>query len=198
MPGRFGRLVKPSAGPAHGELSSRTSPSALDPSSRRSGADRPPEDPAARSLEDPVARDDEAASDAEAAQESPTELDAGWDGFGLDPLERALWQPTLGAPEARAPVRVSPPAMPLAAPPLDALVDRFVKRFAMSGDRNRGTAHLAIGGGELAGGAVTVRAEGGAVTIVVDAPPGVSGEAFGARLGERLRARGIDATIEVR
>jgi hypothetical protein len=116
---------------------------------------------------------------------------------GLDPLERALYQPR--APLMGEASRMAPsPPPPMPAPPLDTLLDRFVKRFAMSGDRNRGTAHLSVGAGELAGGTVTLHAENGAVTIVVDAPAGADGAGLGERLRARMAGRGIEATVEVR
>ena len=122
--------------------------------------------------------------------------------WGLDPLDRALYcpgfpAPALAASPACAPRSDAAPA-PAGAPALDALVDRFLKRFAMSGDRHRGTAHLGVGAGELAGGSLTVHAEGNVVTVTLDAPPGVDGASLGARLAARLRARGLDATVDVR
>lgn len=115
---------------------------------------------------------------------------------GLDPLERALYQPRLATFDTARAAPAPPPQAP--APPLELLVDRFVKRFAMSGDRHRGTAHLTVGAGELAGGSVTLHAEHGAVTIVVDAPPGADGSSLGERLRQRMKARGVEATVEVR
>lgn len=121
----------------------------------------------------------------------------------LDPLQRALWQdgpprldPLKNAPVAPA-ATASPPTSPVTGPELELAVERFLKRFAMSGDRRRGTAHLEIGSGELAGGTLTVNAEGEHVELIVNAPPGANVQPYTEALTKRLNAKGISHTLHV-
>jgi hypothetical protein len=121
----------------------------------------------------------------------------------LDALSRALWEPGF-AFEPRAVIACAPsfvaaaPPSSIAGPTLDAMLDRFVRRVAMSGDRRRGTAHLEIGSGDLAGGTLTVTADGPSLSIVLDLPADADAEGWRRRLLERLRQRGLDAEVEIR
>jgi hypothetical protein len=116
----------------------------------------------------------------------------------LDPMQGLLWREGGWArPEgASAPRAVS--AAPALAPALDSLVDRFLRRVAFSGGRQRGVAHLEIGSGELAGASLTISSEAGEVELVLDAPPGVDAEPYRALLSKRLAAKGVRATVRVR
>jgi hypothetical protein len=101
--------------------------------------------------------------------------------------------PSSATPSAQA--ASLPPA--LASANLDEIVSRMVTRFALSGDKQRGTSHLAVGAGELSGGSITLEAEGRAVRVRIDAPPGVDARAFGEAVRTRLEARGLEPTIEI-
>lgn len=124
------------------------------------------------------------------------------DANALDPLSRSLW--CLAPPEHRvleqslaaAPTLMPPPGTPPAA--LDDILARMVTRFALSGDKRRGTSHLVVGAGELSGGSVTLEAEGKSVHVRIDAPPGVDARAFGESIRARLEAKGLEPTIELR
>ncbi len=114
----------------------------------------------------------------------------------LDPMQRILWHEGGWArPEGARPA-MGAPAAPV--PGLDALVDRFLRRVAFSGGKQRGVAHLEIGSGELAGGSLTISAEGEGVELVLDAPPGVDPEPYRALLSKRLAAKGVKAEVRVR
>jgi hypothetical protein len=125
----------------------------------------------------------------------------------LDPLARHLSHLTpfeLQLGSAGPPlVTTTPSAQAAALPPalssanLDEILSRMVTKFALSGDKNRGTSHMVVGSGELAGGAITLEAEGKAVRVRIDAPPGVDARAFGEGIRTRLEARGLEPTIEV-
>jgi hypothetical protein len=80
--------------------------------------------------------------------------------------------------------------VPRAAAGLEPVVAQLVRSIAWGGDRRRGTARLELGG-RYAGAVVRVHASGDALSIELDAPPGVDGAELGARLGERLAARGL-------
>lgn len=118
----------------------------------------------------------------------------------LDPLQRVLWQEGPWARPDVAPGASSRPALApaLPAPTLEALVDRFLRRVAFSGGRQRGVAHLEIGAGELAGARLTISAEGDEVDLLLDAPPGVDAEPYRARLCQRFEAKGLRAHVRVR
>lgn len=103
------------------------------------------------------------------------------------------WARSEGAPGPRAAAVAAPPS-----PALDALVDRFLRRVAFSGGRQRGVAHLEIGAGELSGASLTISSEGGEVELLLDAPPGVDPEPYRALLSKRLAARGVRATVRVK
>lgn len=81
---------------------------------------------------------------------------------------------------------------------LDDIIARMVTRFALSGDKRRGTAHMSVGAGALEGGTVTLEADGKCVHVRIDAPPGVDASAFGASILARLKAKGLEPTIELR
>lgn len=80
---------------------------------------------------------------------------------------------------------------------LDDILAKMVTRFALSGDKKRGTSHLVVGAGELAGGSVTLDADGDAVHVRIDAPPGVDARAFAEGVRARLEAKGLRPTIEL-
>ena len=116
----------------------------------------------------------------------------------LDPLSRSLW--SLAPPDQRI-IEHAPATAPLPgalATTLDDILARMVTRFALSGDKRRGTSHLVVGAGELAGGSITLEAEGKAVHVRIDAPPGVDARAFGESIRARLEAKGLEPTIELR
>jgi hypothetical protein len=79
---------------------------------------------------------------------------------------------------------------PRVAAGLEPVVTQLVRSIAWGGDRRRGTARLELGG-RYAGAVVRVDASGDALSIELDVPPGVDGAELGARLGERLAARGL-------
>lgn len=117
----------------------------------------------------------------------------------LDPMQGLLWREGGWArPDGVAAPRAASAAPALAAPALDSLVDRFLRRVAFSGGRQRGVAHLEIGSGELAGANLTISSEAGEVELVLDAPPGVDAEPYRALLSKRLAARGVRATVHIR
>jgi hypothetical protein len=71
------------------------------------------------------------------------------------------------------------------------LAAQVVRRIAWGGDGRRGTARLEIGAGSLAGAVVQVETEGSEVSVDLELPVGVPGEALSRRLAERLSARGL-------
>ena len=111
-----------------------------------------------------------------------------------DPLFRVFAQPlpALGV-EAL-------PAHTTSAPWLaTAEVLQAVRRFAWGGDRRRSVAYIEFGAGELAGGAFTIEAHAGVVSVIVDLPPGVASGAWAERLAERLSKRGLQvASVQIR
>jgi hypothetical protein len=75
----------------------------------------------------------------------------------------------------------------------------MVRRAVWSGDGRRGTAHLEIGAGALAGATLVVHADEGRVRVRLDVPPGVDGATWEERIRLRLAARSIQAEeVEVR
>lgn len=114
----------------------------------------------------------------------------------LDPLSRALH--ALAPPETR--LSAIPAATAGSPPPalLDEVLARVLTRFAFSGDKKRGTSHLQVGAGALAGGSITLEADGDHVHVRIDAPPGVDARAFGEAVRNRLLAKGLVPTVEVR
>jgi hypothetical protein len=74
---------------------------------------------------------------------------------------------------------------------MDHLVSQLVKRIGWSGDGRRGTVRLEVGRGDLAGATLLVEADAGGVDVDVELPAGVSADAYGARLRQRLEARGL-------
>ena len=111
-----------------------------------------------------------------------------------DPLFRVFAQP-LPAPgvEALALHTTSVPAWATAE------VLQVVRRFAWGGDRRRSIAYIEFGAGELAGGAFTIEAHAGVVSVIVDLPPGGASGAWAQRLAERLSKRGLQvASVLVR
>jgi hypothetical protein len=121
----------------------------------------------------------------------------------LDPMQRVLlhdggWarpEATAGA-GGKGPGAAAGPALPV--PTLDSLVDRFLRRVAFSGGRQRGVAHLEIGSGELAGASLTINAEGEHLELTLDTPPGVDPEPYRALLTTRLAAKGVRAVVNVK
>lgn len=110
-----------------------------------------------------------------------------------EPLDRVLW--SLRPPAPPEPPLPSPtPTLP----PVDQLVDRLLRRIALGGSRHRGTAFLEIGAGGLQGATVAIHAEGGRLSIEVDAPDNESSRRWRSALEERLRERGLEAEILLR
>jgi len=111
-----------------------------------------------------------------------------------DPLFRVFAQP-LPAAGAQA-LGAHPTGVPALA---TAEVLHAVRRFAWGGDRRRSIAYIEFGAGELAGGAFTIEANAGVVSVIVDLPPGVAGGAWAQRLAERLSKRGLQvASVQIR
>jgi hypothetical protein len=111
-----------------------------------------------------------------------------------DPLARVL---LAARPVAEASVATS--AAPIVPSAVEAAVARLVRRIAWGGDGRRGTACIEFGAGELAGATLVVAADGAAVTIELEVPPGVDASSWRKRLGERLAARGVQVeSLEVR
>jgi hypothetical protein len=107
----------------------------------------------------------------------------------MDPLNRVMG--------AMRPVEV---AHSVAPPPaaLDQMAAELLRRFSFSGRGNSGTVHLEFGAGLLEGGSVKIECEGRELVLTVSAPAGCDGAPLAARLGERLRARGLEVSrIEV-
>ncbi|CAN5311904.1 hypothetical protein BH09MYX1_BH09MYX1_58250 [soil metagenome] len=112
----------------------------------------------------------------------------------LDPLARhaAHLAPPLGAP-------ASPPFTPTtsvaASPPpplsLEQILPQLVRRLALAGDGKRATVRVEIGAGALAGATVVVSNETGGIRVHVEAPEGVDGSAWEARIRSRLEAKGL-------
>lgn len=112
-----------------------------------------------------------------------------------DPLFRVFAQP-LPAPGAEALAAHTTTSVPVLA---TAEMLQAVRRFAWGGDRRRSIAYIEFGAGELAGGALTVEANAGVVSVIVDLPPGVAGGAWAERLAERLSKRGLQvASVQIR
>ena len=111
-----------------------------------------------------------------------------------DPLARVLLaaRPVVEASIATSPAHIVPSAV-------EAAVARLVRRIAWGGDGRRGTARIEFGAGELAGATLVVAADGAAVTIELEVPPGVDASSWRKRLGKRLAARGVQVeSLEVR
>lgn len=117
--------------------------------------------------------------------------------FELDPLGRALAQQALAlkAAEVQVPAPVAAPS-----PPLDRLVERLLRRFALSATKGRGVAHLELGDAALGGGRLTIEAEGRAVRIVVEQDGGCdqATERWAKQLEQRLQAKGLTTEVELR
>jgi hypothetical protein len=114
-----------------------------------------------------------------------------------------LRQPGLVAPTVAAPAVTAPPpeaAVALrASASLEELLPQLVRRIAWSGDGKKGTVRMELGAGALAGATLMLESEGGRVRVQLDAPAGVDGEAWKAKIGARLAERRIDVeSIEVR
>jgi hypothetical protein len=75
---------------------------------------------------------------------------------------------------------------------LEDLLPSLVRKVAWSGDGRRGTVHLELGEGPLAGGKLLIQAEDGRVRVRLSAPDGVAREAWRDRIASRLAARGLD------
>ena len=81
---------------------------------------------------------------------------------------------------------------------LEQLLGRLVRRAAWGGDRQRGTARIELGSGELAGATLTVSAEGSEVSVELELPPGIAPEPWQQRIRERLTERGLSAQVHAR
>jgi hypothetical protein len=71
---------------------------------------------------------------------------------------------------------------------MEELLPQLVRRIAWAGDRRRGSVQLELGAAH-AGTVVTVHADDGRVRVEVGGP---DADGLRERIGERLRARGID------
>lgn len=111
-----------------------------------------------------------------------------------DPLFRVFAQPLPAAGAETLPTHATGvPLLPTAE------VLQAVRRFAWGGDRRRCVAYIEFGAGELAGGAFTIEADAGVVSVTVDLPPGVASGAWAERLLERLSKRGLQvASVQIR
>lgn len=114
-----------------------------------------------------------------------------WD--PCDPYARhaAHLAPPLVAPSAAA-ASAEAASAARAAVSLEELMPALLKRIAWTGDRQRGTVRMEIGAGALAGVTLTVHAEHGRVRVEIDAAAQAEVATLRARLGQRLRAQGID------
>lgn len=112
----------------------------------------------------------------------------------LDPLVCALGHSR--AIESVAPVATPPSTVEL---PLEALLERLVRRVALGGTGRRGTARLELGAGGLDGTTVTIHAdESGEVSVEVELGTGARGD-WHEGLKEKLERRGLTVkSVEVR
>lgn len=107
----------------------------------------------------------------------------------LDPLARSLAE---FAPAA-TPTSASDSAQSAHAAFLGH-VERLLKRVSIGGDRQKGTARIEVGSGELSGAVIVVHAEAGEVVVDIELPPGAhASEAdWRARLERRFSERGVE------
>ncbi|HKQ68714.1 MAG TPA: hypothetical protein VJT73_05210 [Polyangiaceae bacterium] len=128
------------------------------------------------------------------------ESSAAHPGDPLDPMTRTLLAPGLGpqgVARTAAPTATEQASLASRAS-LDHVLTRLVRRMAWAGDSHNGTARLELGAGELEGATLVIHAEGGALRVSLDVPPGVDGAAWKERLSRRLGARGLQvASFEV-
>jgi hypothetical protein len=74
---------------------------------------------------------------------------------------------------------------------LEDLLPALVRKVAWSGDGKRGTVHMELGAGALAGGKLLIQADHGRVRIRLTAPEGASLADWRERIAGRLAARGL-------
>jgi hypothetical protein len=112
----------------------------------------------------------------------------------LDPLLCALSHPRVIEPPATA--AAAQPAREL---PVEALLERLVRRMAVGGSGKRGTARIELGAGGLDGTTVTIHADdAGEVSVELELAPGARGD-WHEGLKEKLERRGLRVkSIEVR
>lgn len=122
----------------------------------------------------------------------------------LDPLERrrafdiGFFPASPSVAPALAPIEIVPTeASHRAAASLEVLLPALVRRIAWSGDGRRGSVRMELGSGPLAGGVLLVHADGGNVSVHLDAPAGADKAEWQARIARALEGRGLQATVEV-
>jgi hypothetical protein len=110
------------------------------------------------------------------------------------------WWAVLGSLDLRREHPVCTPAVAVRPeqPDPGQLLERWVRRVALGGDRHRAVARLELGHGELAGATLTVTAEAGAVAIELDLPDARDALELEQRVRERLARRGFSADVTVR
>jgi hypothetical protein len=111
----------------------------------------------------------------------------------LDPLVCAL-----SHPRTIEPVTIAAPPSTVELP-VEALLERLVRRVAVGGTGRRGTARLELGAGGLDGTTVTIHADdSGEVSVEVELGPGARGD-WHEGLKEKLERRGLTVkSVEVR
>jgi hypothetical protein len=112
----------------------------------------------------------------------------------LDPAARhaAHLAPPVASPQGPAPVEAEAEAIATRArTSLEDLLPALVRKVAWSGDGKRGTVHLELGSGPLAGGKLLIQAEEGRVRVHLSAPDGAGLAAWRERIAQRLEARGL-------
>ena len=115
------------------------------------------------------------------ASPPPGELGPEW-------LPRGCWDPLALVANPAGPAPST--AASVAAHVEPALADA-VRTIAWGGDRRRGVARHQLGG-RYEGASIRVDASDGRLSVELDAPPGIDAAELAERLGERLRARGLD------
>jgi hypothetical protein len=153
--------------------------------------DRPVEQPREG---DPLPPDAVRRARRDAEREEPLPSPSPSDSPLLDPLVCALSHPR--ALETLATVATPPSTFEL---PVEALLERLVRRVAVGGTGRRGTARLELGAGGLDGTTVTIHAdENGEVSVEVELAPGARGD-WHEGLKEKLERRGLTVkSVEVR
>jgi hypothetical protein len=137
-------------------------------------------------------RDDERGRrDKDAAAEALT-TELGADG---DVLRPPCSPDTFGVPHLRSPEpAMGEPAMQavgLASIPPEELVPMLVQRAAVGGDYDNAAMHLLLGGTELRGGTLDVRADKGRVAVSLRVPSSASAAHWEEKIRDRLAQKGL-------